>query len=367
MAHHSASHKQQLEESKWYDSLWLWIIIILVVQLVYWFSVIGYFHWCHQTADTNQNWANAGTFGDLFGGLSCLFSGLAFAGLIVTIRQQSREIKLQIKEQQDTRAEFEEQTKQFVIQNQQARERQIVEDIYNRISLIKQLEREIEIHIHSNDGNNKLTGAHAICKLGELLEKITNVLFPDEEQENYVANITNITNVCLLYCVSFQYLDAWLNHISLLLTDIDKSFDDLGIEYNHLKNKYWKIVIKSSNIFAASLLYANHDTYLDYPVIEKLRKEGVIEDRFISRGIAHMEKRKLLYEILNRFPADDADDVVCEVGNQWRKYKGWQPCFLIKKRADDAPYNFTCGLDNLRNDPYVMQQLRDEVKETSKN
>lgn len=148
---------------------------------------------------------------------------------------------------------------------------------------------------------------------------------------------------------------------------LDKSFDTLGIEYNHLKNKYWKIVIKSSNIFAASLLYANHDTYLDYPVIEKLRKEGVIEDRFISRGIAHREKRKLLYEILNRFPADDADAVVCEVVNHWRKYKGWQSCIRIKKRADNDPYRFTYDIDDLKNDPYVMQQLRDEVNETSKN
>lgn len=32
-----------------------------------------------------DNWSNRGTFGDLFGAVNALFSGLAFAGLIYTI------------------------------------------------------------------------------------------------------------------------------------------------------------------------------------------------------------------------------------------------------------------------------------------
>ena len=103
------SGKPSKDKKKLFDNLWPWVTIIFVAQFAYWYFVINHFH---SSGDSNQNWANAGTFGDLFGGLTCLFSGLAFAGLIVTIRQQSREIRLQIDEQESTRREFEKQTKQ---------------------------------------------------------------------------------------------------------------------------------------------------------------------------------------------------------------------------------------------------------------
>ncbi|MBQ8437503.1 MAG: hypothetical protein IJX21_02005, partial [Alistipes sp.] len=39
-----------------------------------------------------------GTFGDKFGAVNALFSGLAFAGLIVTLLYQKEELKLQREE-----------------------------------------------------------------------------------------------------------------------------------------------------------------------------------------------------------------------------------------------------------------------------
>jgi len=48
-----------------------------------------------------------GTIGDMFGVANALFSGLAFAGLIVTILMQRKELKLQRKEIGHNRVEFE--------------------------------------------------------------------------------------------------------------------------------------------------------------------------------------------------------------------------------------------------------------------
>jgi len=42
-----------------------------------------------------KDWAERGLFGDMFGGLNALFSGLAFAGLICAIWMQRTEIQLQ--------------------------------------------------------------------------------------------------------------------------------------------------------------------------------------------------------------------------------------------------------------------------------
>jgi len=42
-----------------------------------------------------DNWSDRGTFGDLFGAVNALFSGLAFAGLIYTIVSQKQDLELQ--------------------------------------------------------------------------------------------------------------------------------------------------------------------------------------------------------------------------------------------------------------------------------
>lgn len=65
-----------------------------------------------------STWAERGQFGDLFGSVNALFSGLAFAGLIYTIflqkqelKMQREELKLQREEMQKSRAELAEQAK----------------------------------------------------------------------------------------------------------------------------------------------------------------------------------------------------------------------------------------------------------------
>lgn len=53
--------------------------------------------------------SDAGMSGDMFGSISSLFSGLAFAGLIATLILQRTELSLQRKELSETRHEFERQ------------------------------------------------------------------------------------------------------------------------------------------------------------------------------------------------------------------------------------------------------------------
>lgn len=53
-----------------------------------------------------SNWTDRGTFGDAFGAINALFSGLAFGGIIYTILLQRQELKLQREELRDTRIEL---------------------------------------------------------------------------------------------------------------------------------------------------------------------------------------------------------------------------------------------------------------------
>lgn len=54
----------------------------------------------------SDKWEHRGAFGDMFGGINALFSGLAFAGIIFTILLQREELKLQRKELELTREEL---------------------------------------------------------------------------------------------------------------------------------------------------------------------------------------------------------------------------------------------------------------------
>ncbi len=59
---------------------------------------------------SDLRWISANEFGDMFGCLSCLFSGLAFAGLIVSIKQQRVDIQRQVAEMRCSQEEFQKQT-----------------------------------------------------------------------------------------------------------------------------------------------------------------------------------------------------------------------------------------------------------------
>ena len=72
-------------------------VFVVAMSLGYWWSVCRFL-------PTPEHRA---AFGDMFGGLGAVFSGLAFAGLIVAIVLQGRELKLQREELQLTRSEME--------------------------------------------------------------------------------------------------------------------------------------------------------------------------------------------------------------------------------------------------------------------
>jgi hypothetical protein len=78
----------------------VFIIMIFVVIVIWYLS----FYLLKDSPDR-------GTFGDMFGGINALFSGLAFAGLIYTILLQREELELQRNELKETKDEFKTQNK----------------------------------------------------------------------------------------------------------------------------------------------------------------------------------------------------------------------------------------------------------------
>lgn len=83
-------------------------ILALVVIIAMW--CISY---CYLKDMENEE---RGTFGDMFGAINSLFSGLALTGIILTILLQRQELKYQRKELSDTREEFKIQNQTLILQ-----------------------------------------------------------------------------------------------------------------------------------------------------------------------------------------------------------------------------------------------------------
>ncbi|WP_343334184.1 putative phage abortive infection protein [Draconibacterium aestuarii] len=81
-----------------------------------------------------------GVFGDMFGVVNSLFSGLAFAGIIITIFLQSRELKLQRDELAETREEFK-------TQNLTLRLQRFENTFFNMLSLHHDIVNNIDCQI----------------------------------------------------------------------------------------------------------------------------------------------------------------------------------------------------------------------------
>ena len=77
-----------------------------------------------------------GQFGDMFGAVNALFSGLAFAGVVIAILLQRQELKLQRKELKQTRQEFQQQTFEFEEQNKTLSIQKFDNTFFNMLNLL---------------------------------------------------------------------------------------------------------------------------------------------------------------------------------------------------------------------------------------
>lgn len=91
-----------------------------------------------------------GTFGDMFGAVNALFSGLAFAGLIVTLLYQKEELKLQREELAQTREELKGQREEFEEQNKTMKRQRFENTFFNMLSLQQEIVANLSYEYYVN-------------------------------------------------------------------------------------------------------------------------------------------------------------------------------------------------------------------------
>lgn len=129
------------------------IIIVSVITAIIVIGLWGASWWLivkHIDASEQQ-----GQFGDMFGAVNALFSGLAFAGLIITLIFQQEELKLQRDELKEQREEMTRQREEFEEQNVTLKRQNFETTFFNMMNYHLQITSSLEFV--NDDGADMFT------------------------------------------------------------------------------------------------------------------------------------------------------------------------------------------------------------------
>lgn len=117
---------------------------------------------------------SCGTFGDQFGAANALFSGLAFAGLIVTIllqrkdlRLQRKDLKMQRKELQITNLQLEGQKEQLEEQNKILRIQRFENTFFQMLTQFQEIVNGLTFNYYNGAGNQEKRGREVFYEIFE--------------------------------------------------------------------------------------------------------------------------------------------------------------------------------------------------------
>jgi hypothetical protein len=124
-----------------------------------------------------SDWNERGTFGDSFGAINSLFSGLAFAGIIYTITLQKQELSLQRQELADTRIELR-RSADAQEKSEEAFKKQI--EVMNLSARLNALNCAVEYYNSKASARlakgNKIGASIYDSKANDLLQQIDDIL-----------------------------------------------------------------------------------------------------------------------------------------------------------------------------------------------
>jgi len=147
---------------------WVWLMVFLgppLVLLIFWeFSVHAF---AGPGFSTEALWAMRGQFGDQFGAVNALFSGWAFAGMVLAIFLQRKELSLQRDELGLQRAELKLQREEME-KSSDALEQQVAEmQRATRLAATPIVVGDVDLHILCYDGGAPRSVSSGDPEVGE--------------------------------------------------------------------------------------------------------------------------------------------------------------------------------------------------------
>ena len=126
------------------------LLIAASFVLAFWVASFAWIYLCV------GNWEVRGQLGDMFGAVNSLFSGLAFAGLIVTLILQRKDLNLQRESIQQTNEQLGIQAREFEIQNKMAKQEQFRNTFFELLRMLQTIVSEMKVNVEESDGNIRL-------------------------------------------------------------------------------------------------------------------------------------------------------------------------------------------------------------------
>ncbi|WP_081669237.1 putative phage abortive infection protein [Photobacterium halotolerans] len=255
---------------------YLLIPMLLAIISITWFFYPSWMGYVFTPKDSVLQ-GNLGTLGDSFGALNTLFSGLAFAGIIVSIYLQSKELK-------ETREEIKAQGDQFKLQTQALDKQNFENTFFKLLSLYNECLQSIKV--------KSLEGYNRESVLFESREAIQHIYlnkfigddyifeFSDGKEYHGSASVEKFENL-------MKYMSGTVGHYFRTIYQILKFVD----ESNVVNKKFYTNLLRAqlSNYELALIFYnclSHHGSEKFKPLTERYQMfEHLIEVPDISRDL----------------------------------------------------------------------------------
>lgn len=231
------SNKVKTEKLNKFYLLGFIVVILWVVSIALIYFIIG------------DNWSDRASFGDSFGAINSLYSGLALAGIIYTILLQRNELGLQREELTATRIEFEKQNETLVFQR-------FENTFFNMLSIHHSIVSSIDVEVnpliieHVN-GEINLRKENRKNKSGIVDLKGRDVFQRHYETLIRLFNFDDNQPYIILYEQLFDYYQSDLGHYFRNVYRIIKLVDET--KFSDDENVNYKIAYSYTSILRAQL------------------------------------------------------------------------------------------------------------------
>lgn len=192
---------------------------------------------------------NPGTFGDMFGAVNALFSGLAFAGLIFTIWQQRIELRLQRQALKATQHELAGQKAQMEAQNRTLRRQNFENTFFQLLRLHNDIVNSIDL-VDKDDSNRVTKGRDCFHIFYSRFRRAYKIR-PKQEDARQVSVQVQLNEI---YMEFYRSHSSELGHYFRSLYNIVKF-----VKNNEVENKslYTNLVRAQLSSFELLLIFYN--------------------------------------------------------------------------------------------------------------
>lgn len=194
-----------------------------------------------------------GTFGDMFGSINALFSGLAFAALIYTIFLQRRELKLHQQELEFTHQEMKAQVEQLQAQNVTLKKQSFEDTFFQLMRLQNDITNSIDL-----DANGRLIKGRDCFEY--LYKKFTALWLKDKPEHRAAAERERINKTYLAF---YEKYHSEIGHYFSNLYNVIKFVDASDVERRKLYTNFVRAQLSS---FEQIIIF--------YSVLTDLDKDG---------------------------------------------------------------------------------------------